>query len=162
MKIGVLSDTHMPEKANALPLKLCAELKKCDMVIHVGDMVTMEVPQALEKLCPNFKAVCGNMDPGQIRNKFPEKEIIEVGKFRLGVKHGLGPPDKLKAMLKETFKNDKVDMIIFGHSHNPLSEVEDGIIFFNPGSPTDDIFAPYKSFGIIEINDKIEARIVKI
>jgi len=162
MKIGVLSDTHMPEKAKALPLKLCAALKKCDMVIHVGDMVTMEVPQALEKLCSNFKAVCGNMDPGQIRNKFPEKEIIEVGKFRLGVKHGFGPPDKLKVMLKESFKHDKVDMIIFGHSHNPMSEVEDGIIFFNPGSPTDDIFAPYKSFGIIEINDKIETKIIKI
>ena len=152
----------MPEKARALPLKLCSELRKCDMVIHVGDMVTMEVAQTLQKLCPNFKAVCGNMDPAQIRSKFPEKEIIEAGKFRLGVKHGLGPPEKLKMMMKEAFKNDKVDMIIFGHSHNPLSEIEDGIIFFNPGSPTDEIFAPYKSFGIIEINDKIETRIIKI
>jgi uncharacterized protein len=162
MKIGVLSDTHMPEKAQQLPAKLCAELKTCDMVIHVGDMVTMEVAQALQKICPNFKAVCGNMDPGQIRNKFPEKAIIEAGKFRLGVKHGFGPPDKLRQIMKEAFKADKVDMIIFGHSHSPLCEKDGEIIFFNPGSPTDDIFAPYKSFGIIEINDKIEARIVRL
>ena len=162
MKIGVLSDTHMPEKAKALPAKLCAQLKTCDMVIHVGDMVTMEVAQELQKLCSNFKAVCGNMDPVQIRNKFPEKEIIEVGKFRLGVKHGYGPPNKLKSILKDIFKDDKVDMIIFGHSHSPVCEAEGGIIFFNPGSPTDEIFAPYKSFGIIEINDKIEARIVTL
>jgi uncharacterized protein len=162
IKIGVLSDTHMPEKAKVLPAKLCAQLKTCDMIIHAGDMVTMEVAQALEKLCPNFKAVCGNMDPGQVRNKFPEKEIIAVGKFRLGVKHGFGPPDKLKLILKDAFKEDKVDMIIFGHSHSPVCETEGGVIFFNPGSPTDEIFAPYKSFGIIEINDKIEARIVKI
>ncbi len=162
MKIGVVSDTHLPSNGQALPSRLCAALKSCDMVIHVGDMVTMEVAQALEKLCPNFKAVCGNMDPAQIKCKFPEKEIIQVGKFRLGIKHGFGPPDKLKAIMKEAFKQDKVDMIIFGHSHNPLSEIEDGVIFFNPGSPTDEIFAPYKSFGIIEINDKIEAKIVKI
>jgi putative phosphoesterase len=162
MKIGVVSDTHMPEKAKALPEKLLAELKSCDMVIHVGDMVTMEVALALQKLCPKFKAVCGNMDPVQIRNKFPEKEIIEIGKFRLGVKHGYGSPDRLKLVLKDAFKSDKVDMIIFGHSHSPLCETDGGVIYFNPGSPTDEIFAPYKSFGIIEINDKIEARIVKI
>jgi putative phosphoesterase len=162
MKIGVLSDTHMPERAKSLPAKLCAELKKCDMVIHVGDMVTMEVCGQLQKLCPNFKAVCGNMDPAPIRKQFPEREILQVGKFRIGIQHGFGPPDKLIGLMKEAFKKDKVDMIIFGHSHNPHNEQEEGIIFFNPGSPTDEIFAPYKSFGIIEINDKIEARIIKL
>jgi uncharacterized protein len=162
MKIGVISDTHMPEKGKELPLKLCNELKKCDMVIHVGDMVTAVVVQDLKKICPNLKAVCGNMDPAEIRQQFPEKEVIQVGKFRIGIKHGFGPPDKLLSLMKEAFKSDNVDMIIFGHSHNPVNEKIGKIIFFNPGSPTDEIFAPYKSFGIIEINDKIEARIVKI
>jgi putative phosphoesterase len=64
--------------------------------------------------------------------------------------------------MQEAFKNDGVDIVIFGHSHQPFNQMVKGILFFNPGSPTDEIFAPYKSFGIIEINDTIEARIVKI
>jgi len=162
MKIGVISDTHIPERARVLPEKLCAELEKCDMIIHVGDMVTMEVVQALKKICPNFKAVCGNMDPDPIKKQFPEKEIIQVGKFKIGLKHGNGPPDKVLSLMKDFFEKDDVDMIIFGHSHNPINKKDGKIIFFNPGSPTDEIFAPYKSFGIIEINGKIKARIVKL
>lgn len=162
MKIGVISDTHIPEKASVLPAKLCAELEKCDMVIHAGDMVTMEVVQSLKKICPNFKAVCGNMDPAEVRKQFREKEIIRVGKFKIGISHGYGPPDKLLSLMKDFFKKDNVDLVIFGHSHNPTNEKDGKTIFFNPGSPTDEIFAPYKSFGIIEINGKIEARIVKL
>jgi len=162
MKIGVISDTHMPEKAKVLPPKLCAQLKKCDMIIHAGDMVTPEVIDALGRLCRDVKAVCGNMDPEPVRKQFPEKQIIRAGKFRIGLKHGYGPPSRLLEVMKEAFREDNVDMVIFGHSHNPLNETCGGVIFFNPGSPTDDICAPYKSFGIIEIGDKIEARIVKL
>ena len=162
MKIGVISDTHMPEKAKELPPELCKELGKCDMIIHVGDMVTAVVVRDLKKICPNLKAVYGNMDPDEVRKQFPEKEVIQAGKFRIGIKHGYGPPDRLLSLMKEAFKDDDVDMIIFGHSHNPVNEKIGKTIFFNPGSPTDEIFAPFKSFGIIEINDKIEARIVKL
>jgi len=64
--------------------------------------------------------------------------------------------------LTEAFKNDKVDLIIFGHSHCGLNEKKGGILFFNPGSATDKVFAPYNSYGIIEINDKIKATIIRI
>jgi predicted phosphodiesterase len=55
-----------------------------------------------------------------------------------------------------------VDVIIFGHSHNGLSLVKNGILYFNPGSPTDKIYAKANSVGIIEINDRIEGKIVEI
>ncbi len=157
----MISDTHIPEKADSLPQKLIAELKRCDMAIHAGDMVSMEVARTLKKICPIFKAVHGNMDYAEVRKDFPEKDIICVGKFKIGIKHGFGPPGQLLNLMEGVFKNDEVDMVIFGHSHNPFNEKKGKILFFNPGSPTDDIFAPYKSFGIIEINDKIEAQIVK-
>ena len=64
--------------------------------------------------------------------------------------------------MQESFKNDKVDAIVFGHSHQPLVMRQGGVLFFNPGSPTDDIFAPYKSVGILEIHDTIEGRIIKL
>jgi predicted phosphodiesterase len=65
-------------------------------------------------------------------------------------------------VLAEEFKSDNVNLIIFGHSHEPLNLKKGDCLYFNPGSPTDKVFAPYNSFGIIEINDKIEARIIKI
>ena len=53
-------------------------------------------------------------------------------------------------------------MLVFGHSHQPMNEIKDGILHFNPGSPTDKIFAPFNSYGILEINDKINGKIIKI
>ena len=65
------------------------------------------------------------------------------------------------ATVRKEFK--QVDVIIFGHSHIPCNERIDGVLFFNPGSPTDKIFAPYNSYGMIEITGKnINARIIKI
>jgi len=84
-----------------------------------------------------------------------------VGKFKIGLIHGYGAPKDIINTVRKEF--DKVDVIVFGHSHKAINIKKDGIIFFNPGSPTDSIFAPYKSYGIIEVGDKtIEGKIVKI
>ena len=162
MRIGVISDTHIPERAKSIPQKILEEFKKVDMVIHAGDFVDAEVLEMLRKVCPDVRGVSGNMDQSDIKMNFSEKEIIPVGKFKIGVKHGYGPPDKLIAMMQEAFKKDDVDVVIFGHSHNALNLKEGKVLYFNPGSPTDNVFAAYNSFGIIEINDKIEARIVRL
>lgn len=162
MKILVLSDTHMPEKAKTLPEKILLELKKADLVVHAGDFVDLEVLDVIKKYCVNVKAVCGNMDSEQIRAKLPQKEIFSIGKFKIAVMHGYGPPNKLIEILLEAFKKDKPDLIIFGHSHFAWNQKQEDILFFNPGSPTDNIFAPYKSFGIIDIDEEINARIVKL
>lgn len=60
------------------------------------------------------------------------------------------------------FKSDNVDVIVFGHSHLPLNEKRSGVLYFNPGSPTDDIFSPYNSYGIIEVSYNISAKIIKV
>ncbi|MDD5347536.1 MAG: metallophosphoesterase [Candidatus Omnitrophica bacterium] len=162
MKIGVLSDTHIPERAPALPRKIIEAFKGADMIIHAGDFVDTAVIAELRAVCGDVRAVAGNMDGSGVRKLFPEKQIIRAGRFSIGVKHGFGPPDKLIDQMLEAFKSNKVDAIVYGHSHQPCNRYINGILFFNPGSPTDEVFAPYKSFGIIEINDTIEAKIVKL
>jgi putative phosphoesterase len=102
------------------------------------------------------------MDSDDVRKKLPQKQLIKVGNYNIGVMHGYGNPNKLMDFMAEQFKNDNVDLIIFGHSHYALNEKKGNILYFNPGSPTDKIFAPYNSYGLIEINDKIEAKIIKI
>jgi len=88
--------------------------------------------------------------------------------------HGGGSPTNLLEMLKDAFKQDNCDLIIFGHSHKPMNERIGHTLFFNPGSATD-VTVAYNSYGLIELREKpansanssaensqIEARIIKI
>ena len=162
MRIGVISDTHIPDISKNIPETILEDFKKTDMIIHVGDLVDLSVLDILRRSCPNVKAVYGNMDPFEVRKKLPEKEIIKVGNKKIGVTHGYGHPDKLQDIVTEIFKEDDVNLIIFGHSHKDMNEKIGNIIYFNPGSATDTIFASHNSYGIIENNDNIEAKIIKL
>ena len=102
------------------------------------------------------------MDTEELKIILPEKEIIQAANYRIGVMHGYGPPNNLLDLLKTAFKKETPDIIIFGHSHAGFNEKIGKAIFFNPGSATDKVFSAYNSFGIIEINDKIEAKVIKI
>lgn len=162
MKIGVISDTHIPDRAKDIPQKILEDFKNVDMIIHVGDLIDLKVLDKLKAVCNNVKAVWGNMDPDEVRKALPEKEILKIGNYNVGIMHGYGAPNKLIDLLSSVFKDSNVNLVVFGHSHAPVNEKRGDILFFNPGSATDKIFSPYNSYGIVEINDKIEARIIKI
>jgi len=162
MKIGIISDTHITDKNEELPPKVKEAFKGVDMIIHVGDLVDLSVLEKLKQICPDVRGVSGNMDPNEVRDRLREKEIIVIGKFRIGVMHGIGAPANLIDVTTEAFKNDRVDAIIFGHSHNGVNLVKNGILYFNPGSPTDKVYAKANSCGIIDINDKITGVIVEL
>jgi hypothetical protein len=114
------------------------------------------------------------MDQEAVKKKYPVKQVLDILGHRVGLMHGAGAPFNLLTLLKEAFKEDECDLIIFGHSHKPMNEKIDGILFFNPGSATDPA-AAYNSYGIIELKRKsvdlkeayacqgqIEAKIIKI
>ena len=159
-KIGVISDTHIPIAAQKLPAEIFKIFKDVDMILHAGDLVDISVLRDLSKLAETH-AVCGNMDPAELQRQLPEKEVVRVGKFSIGLIHGHGAPFNLMNRIKGEF-DQKVDAIVYGHSHSPVNEYRDGILFFNPGSPTDLIFAKYKSCGMLTISNKIEGRIIKL
>ncbi|MFH1622426.1 MAG: metallophosphoesterase family protein [Candidatus Omnitrophota bacterium] len=160
MKIGVISDTHIPEKTPEIPKEIYSAFKNVDLILHAGDLVSLDVISSLEKICP-VKAVYGNMDRPESRQVLKDKEIIEVGKFKIGLIHGRGNPANLINFVKSAFK-EKMDIIVFGHSHAPFNEKIEGTLFFNPGSSTVTVFSPYRSYGIIEIGDKIKAKILRL
>lgn len=162
MKIGVIADTHIPDREKEIPHQILEAFKSVDMIVHAGDLVELGVLDKLRSVCKNVNAVWGNMDPYEVRKELPEKQVIKMGNYRIGIMHGWGHPSKLVELLSAIFKKDEVDLIIFGHSHNAFNEKIGNVIYFNPGSPTDKSFALYNSYGIIEINDKIEAKIIKI
>ena len=162
MKIGVISDTHLSRGSGELPENLIKELRKCGLIIHAGDLVDISVLDSLSKIS-KVLAVRGNMDDDNVKTKLEIKEILNIEGKKICVMHGYGHPDKLVDILKDEFFSEKPDIIIFGHSHAPKNEYIDGVLFFNPGSVTDTVFAPYRSYGIIEIDKGvIKAEIYKL
>jgi len=160
MKILVISDTHIPRVAHDLPDKIYEEIPNVDMIIHAGDFVEKEIYNKLKKLKP-IKAVFGNMDSSDLRNILNQKEVIEIEKVRIGLVHGHGAPSDLVDTVRGQFSD--VDAIVFGHSHAALNIKKNDVLFFNPGSPTDNIFAKSNSYGVLEVSGKkIEGRIIKL
>lgn len=158
MRILVVSDTHIPMAAHDLPQAVYDAVKDVDIIFHAGDFVEMKLLDKLRSL-KEVKAVSGNMDSKEIRMQLNPKEVITVGKFKIGLIHGYGAPVELLNTVRKEF--DKIDCIVFGHSHAATNIRKDGILYFNPGSPTDKIFSSNNSYGILEIDDKkIEGKIV--
>ena len=161
MKIGVIADTHIPVSTNKLPSKIYEKFKDCDLIIHAGDLVEMSAVEELEKIAET-RAVYGNMDSSEVKKTLPEKILFEAEGKKIGVVHGKGSASRIIENVRKSFSK-KPDIIIFGHSHTPLNKTIDGILFFNPGSPTDRIFSPYRTFGIIEIKGgKVRAEVIKL
>jgi hypothetical protein len=160
MRIGVISDTHIPISAKEIPKVVYEVFRGVDLILHAGDLVEISVLRELKKMA-EVKAVVGNMDSSEVIQVLPKREIIEINNFRIGLVHGYGPPIGLEKRVRSEFE-DKIDIIVYGHSHHPENKTKDGILFFNPGSPTDKIFSPYNSYGIIQIDDKINAEIIKV
>ena len=158
MKIAVLSDTH----SRALPSQLVKQLASVDMIIHAGDICDLDLLKEIEQM-NTVKAVCGNMDDATLRRKLPERCILECENVKVGVFHGRGAPERLLDCVQQAFADDHVDVIVFGHSHEPFNKKIGDILFFNPGSPNDDLFAPYCSYGILEIEDQtVKGEIIKV
>lgn len=157
MVLGVLADTHLYRQE--VPSQVLQALDGVDLLVHAGDIVEMAVLEELESLAPTV-AVVGNMDHGDVREALPDKRVIEVAGYRLGLMHGSGAPQNITSRLRREF--DRVDVVIFGHTHQVYNREEDSIFFFNPGSPTDKMFAPFRSVGILELGEEVRGRIIML
>lgn len=164
MRILVISDTHIPTAADRLPLIVEEEAKKSDCCLHAGDFVSYSLYETLANLTKTY-AVCGNMDQDQLKAELPSVQTLKFEGIRLALTHGSGHPANLINYIQNEFISEvsKIDIFVFGHSHCVTDKEIEGKIYFNPGSPTDKVFASYRSYGILEITGKkIERRILKI
>lgn len=152
MKIVILGDTHMPRMAKSLPSRLTEELGTSDQIIHTGDWQTIDVVAKLKNFAP-VDGVYGNADPQEVREMFGREKRFSFNDIRIALIHGDGKGKTTPLRALETFKDERPDMILFGHSHIPYHHEHDGIVLFNPGSPTDKRRQPQFSFGILEIED---------
>ena len=159
MKIGVISDTHVPHASPALPPKVFEVFAGADRILHAGDIVSLDVLTELETIAP-VEAVAGNMDGLEVQSHLPSRKVLRLGKFTVGLMHGKFRIDVQHVMLQREFGN--VDLIVYGHSHMPFWGKVGDTWFLNPGSPTDNRYAPYHSVAVLTVGDTLSAEIIRI
>jgi uncharacterized protein len=147
MRIAVLSDTHL-RAGNSLPSFVWEQLTQIDMIIHAGDITHMGLLEELSCMAP-VRAVRGNCDGGDV--VLPYRDVIECEDLRIGLVHGWGKEYGIAERVYAEFGDSAVDLIVFGHSHTPYMEWRNGILLFNPGSPTDKRRELQYSFGLLDI-----------
>lgn len=161
IKIGVLSDTHIQDAKEGIAfLEVLAEryFAEAKIILHAGDVVNPAVLQAFGER--TVHVVRGNTDPST--DGIPARKIIEVDCFRIGLIHGWGSPDTIEERILREFRGENIDCLVFGHSHDPVCRTKEGILLFNPGSPTDRRRSRFHSVGMLELGTGIQGRIIPL
>lgn len=158
MKIGVISDTHLRQVTQELTEIYDEYLADKDVVIHAGDVVSNDVIDFLTQ--KPFYGVHGNMDPPEVRRCLPDKTVIELAGYTLGIIHGWGQPEGLEDRILPLFQN--VDVLIYGHSHRARNEMREGVLLFNPGTATGFSSSGRHSIGLLTLDQSVRGEIIPI
>ena len=151
MRLGIVSDTHLPRGSRALPPDCLERLAAADAILHAGDLIELSVLELLQSIGPPVHAIRGNVDSAQLQARLPLVRTVEAGGARLAMIHDAGPAGGRLARMRRRFP--RADAVVFGHSHIPLLEEADGFQIFNPGSPTERRRAPHHTMGIATVED---------
>lgn len=170
MRIGVISDTHIPELMDQLPDSMHEVFKDLDIILHLGDICQLETLRELQNRFAITFAIHGESDNQEVKQYILEsKRVVEFGNRRIGMIHGnqdepkgllqglkklLGPKEEdYYDFLLSQFEGEGIDCIVFGHTHRPFVRVYKGILLFNPGAaaPTP---GNRPSVGILEVSER--------
>jgi putative phosphoesterase len=150
MRIGIISDTHgllRPEAVKAL--------QGSNFIVHAGDIGAPEILDRLRDIAP-VTAVRGNVDRDGWAQQIPETNVLEVGGVTLYVLHDLHQLD-----LKPEAAGFAA--VVSGHSHVPVQQTENGVLYFNPGSAGPRRFHLPVSVGKIVVSrGRLKAEIVEL
>ena len=133
MQVLVVSDTHIPERAAKIPDQFWKAVMPDSVILHAGDFTDLAVLKELQKKAKQVYAVWGNMDGAEVRAALPEKQMVDLEDYRIGIYHGSGPPLGLEEKVYRKFP-EGLDAIVFGHSHSPYNQKIKNTLMFNPGS----------------------------
>lgn len=157
MRIFVVSDTH--GRINEF-VRYAKKLEKPDLIIHLGDNVE-DAYQIEKEMKVDTVVIRGNCD--FVSNNIESEKLLKIKDKRIFITHGNKYNVKY-GFSRLLYKAEEVeaDMVLFGHTHIPFIESEKyGTIIMNPGSPALPRGSSGYSFGIIDIGEKIKAKIVE-
>jgi len=160
-RIGVLSDTHFA--GSGIRWSFLRDLRDglfagVDMIFHAGDITDPDVLSGFHPI--PVVGVRGNMDSPEVN--LPQKRVLTLGSGKkVGLMHGWGPSAGLAGRILREFREERLDCLVFGHSHSPLCRRMDGILLFNPGSATMGRGSFGETVGLLEIGSEIHGKILK-
>jgi putative phosphoesterase len=147
--LGILSDTHIPDRADSLPEEMLTALSQQHLtaILHAGDICSQVVLDQLSTIAPVL-AVQGNRD---WLYRFKLSRILEpiFNDIKLTLTHGhISIPQYFIDLLHYasngfTFKRSFINLIkhhpdskviIFGHTHRQVYSFFEGVTFLNPGA----------------------------
>ena len=146
MRIGLISDTHIPTAAKELWPQIYEAFRGVDLIMHAGDLMVPEVIDWLEEVAP-VMAVWGNGDFGGWERTVPpedqrlsEAKVLTIGALRIGLVHDLQLPEHpplrtLEGQMQHYF-HGPVDVIVRGSTHAAEITTVNDVLIVNPGSPT--------------------------
>lgn len=150
IRVGLISDTHGLVRDEAIQA-----LAGCRHIIHAGDIDTPDVLVKLRKLAP-VTAVRGNNDRGPWAESLSVYEVVEFGAVSVYVRH-----DQSELDIDPLAAGFRV--LVFGHSHKPVVESRNGVLFVNPGSAGPRRFKlPIAVGELLIAGDRIDARIIEL
>jgi hypothetical protein len=150
MKTGVISDTHGLLRPEAI-----AALQGCEQIIHAGDIGSPEVLAQLAAIAP-VQVVRGNND----LDAPWARELADCLRFDLN-----GWQVLLVHDIADVAANldDRIQLVITGHSHKPSSEWRGQVLYLNPGSAGRRRFKLPVTLALLEVlADSIEPRLVPL
>jgi uncharacterized protein len=177
MRIGLISDTHIPEACEHLPAAVFDALSGVELVMHAGDVYVNRVLDELARIAPVIAAL-GNGDESQGGHRFhldPDSRVrvahlLEVEGVRVGLAHALPTPDETS---ERVFQNamgihfgGPVDVLVLGHSHVEGVTRFGATLVVNPGSATlpHNLVDVPGTVGILEIRPggEVSAEIIRL
>lgn len=128
--VGVISDTH-----NHIDDKHLDFLSNCDIILHAGDIGSVELADRLAKYKP-MVAVSGNIDDYATRLQYPTSQSIRIEDVKIYMTHIGGYPGRYAKGISQILKEEKPDIFICGHSHilRIMYDEKNNFLLMNPGA----------------------------
>lgn len=137
--------------SRTVPFSAWPYLETADHILHAGDVIVPSLLDDMKTLAP-LTVVMGNCDASDVRDwGATDEAAVELGGVRIAMVHDSGLATGRRTRMRLRFPDARV--VVFGHSHLPFNEDADGLLLFNPGSPTWPRQAPFPSMGLLWIED---------
>ena len=148
--IGIISDTHGLLRPQAIEA-----LRGVEHILHAGDVGDPAILDALRKVAP-VTAISGNIDVGGRCGHLPATEVITMHGHTFYMLHDRHALDLDPAAAG-------FSAVISGHSHKPLVEWRQGVLYMNPGSAGPRRFSLPISLGLLTIRgDVLQPQLVTL
>ncbi|WP_135829239.1 metallophosphoesterase family protein [Halorussus halobius] len=154
-RIALVSDTHVPSRADAVPAWVADRVRAADHTVHAGDLDSPDAYETVVDLADgDLTAVAGNMDPASL--DLPEVATLDVEGVRFVVTHGIArSSEEYVATITEAVETrlDGEGVAVAGHTHALVDDEMAGVRFLNPGSATGADPAERATMLTVEVGD---------